>query len=386
MKVALLGLTHPHSGILLSTLENLPEITSICLWDPEAAVVAQPTLPASRKVVQITSDLEKILAQPDLVFALVCLRSDQTAAIAHRVVAAGKHLLVEKPGGLTTAEIIGVQHAAQKAGVIASVLYPRRAHPCVIAARRLIQAGTLGPLLTLEARFLTTQVKFRTPSSWLFRRSQAGGGILLWLGCHCLDLLHYIPDDEIIEVGALLATRSGEAIDVEDTAALTLKFRSGAIGTFHAGYTLAYSGEGYVNLAGYDSYLGFNGRAGRVVWPDLNPRLHIECPPAAGQSPVREEKFSLPPSSSYGGASGEDFFRQFINAVLGRGIPPTTLADAVRTARILDAAEASAHQGRFVAVASAQPIQTAGHDATPPRLLDELTTYRTSHGSQQRPS
>jgi len=71
---------------------------------------------------------------------------------------------------------------------------------------------------------------------------------------------------------------------------------------------------------------------------------------------------------------------------LGRGIPPTTLADAVRTARILDAAEASAHQGRFVAVASAQPIQTAGHDATPPRLLDELTTYRTSHASQQRPS
>ena len=95
MKVALLGLTHPHSGILLSTLENLPEITSICLWDPEVAVVTKPTLPASRKVTQITSDLEKILAQPDLIFALVCIRSDQTAAIAHRVVAAGKHLLVE---------------------------------------------------------------------------------------------------------------------------------------------------------------------------------------------------------------------------------------------------------------------------------------------------
>ncbi len=172
--------------------------------------------------------------------------------------------------GITSAEIRSLQNAAAQAGVVASVLYPRRAHPCMVGARQLVQSGALGGLLTLESlRFLTTQVKYRHPDSWLFRRSQAGGGMLLWLGCHCLDLLQHVSGEEITEVGALLATRSGAPIDVDDTVALALRFSSGALGTFHAGYTLAYSGEGYVNHTGNDSYLGFNGRTGRIVWPDL---------------------------------------------------------------------------------------------------------------------
>ena len=372
MKAALLGLTHPHSGILLTTLENLPEITSVCLWDADPAVAVKPTLPASRKALPPTTDLDAVLAQPDLAFAIVCLRNDQAAAVSRQVIAAGKHLLVEKPVGLTSAEITGLQEAADRAGIVASVLYPRRAHPCVVAARRLAQSGALGPLLTLESRFLATQVRFRHPTSWLFRREQAGGGILLWLGCHCLDLLQYVPDDEITAVGAMLATRSGEAIDVEDTAALTLKFRSGAVGTFHAGYTLAYSGEGYVNLAGYDSYLGFNGRTGRVVWPDLNPRLLIESPPAPGQSPAREETFPLPSSTSYGGSGGEDFFRQFFSAIQGRGVPPTTLADAARTARIIEAAEESSRSGRLVGIESSLPAASTARFHVPPLGLDEV--------------
>jgi len=222
----------------------------------------------------------------------------------------------------------------------------------MVAARALAQSGALGGLLSAECRFLTTQVKFRQPDSWLFRRSQAGGGMLLWLGCHCLDLLQHVSGDEIAEVGGLLATRSGEAIDVDDTVALALKFRSGAIGTFHAGYALAYSGAGYVNLAGYDSYLGFNGRTGRIVWPDLKPRLQIESPPVAGQSPAREQNFDVPASTSYGGAGGEDFFRQFFAATQGRGNSPTTLADALRTARVIEAAEESSRTGRFVQVAT----------------------------------
>lgn len=371
MKAALLGLSHPHAGILLTTLENLPEITSVLLWDADPAVAAQPVLPASRKASPATTDLEAVLAQPDLVFAIVCLRTDLTAAVSQRVIAAGKHLLSEKPAGLTSSEIGALQAAATRAGVVASVLYTRRAHPCVVAARRLAQAGALGSLLTLEARFLTTQVRFRNPASWLFRRGQSGGGILLWLGCHCLDLLQYVSDDEITAVGALLATRSGEAIDVEDLAMLALRFRSGAIGTFHAGYTLAYSGQGYVNLAGYDSYLGFNGRTGRVVWPDLNPRLLVESPPAAGQSPAREETFTLPASTSYGGSGGEDFFRQFISALQGRGAPPTTLGDAVRTARIIEAAEESARSGRFVGIEPAAPAAWSGQFHVPPLGLHE---------------
>ena len=363
MKAALLGLSHPHSGILLTTLENLPEVTSVCLWDPDAVALAHPNLPPARKVSHVSTNLDAVLAQRDLVFAILCVRHDQAAALARRILAAGKHLVAEKPAGLNSAEIVVVRGAAASAGVVASVLYPRRFHPCVIAAKSLMRSGVIGPLFSAECRFLATQIKFRDPQSWLFRRDQAGGGILLWLGCHCLDLLHHVTGDAIVEVGAAIAIRSGETIDVEDTAALTLKFRSGAIGTFHAGYTLAFSGQGYLNAAGYDSYLGFNGRSGRIVWPYLEPRLLVEHAREDGTAPMREEGFATVPSTSYGGGAGEEFFRRFIAAIQGEGLPPTTMDDAIRTARIIEAAEESSSSGRIIRIT---PPDSSN---PPPRIL-----------------
>ena len=69
---------------------------------------------------------------------------------------------------------LGVAQDATRVGMIASVLYTRRFHPCVVAARTLAQSGSIGPLLTAECRFLTTQVKFRHPESWLFNAATRG--------------------------------------------------------------------------------------------------------------------------------------------------------------------------------------------------------------------
>ncbi|HQY06838.1 MAG TPA: Gfo/Idh/MocA family oxidoreductase [Lacunisphaera sp.] len=350
MRVALLGLSHPHSDILLTTFGNMPEITSVVLWDADALLVANTKLAQRPKVTLATANLDQALSQPDLQFALVCVRHDQADAVALRVIAAGIHLLSEKPVALTSTDILSIQEAAARRGVVASVLYGRRAHPCMVVARKMLREGAIGKLTSLETRFLTTQVRFRNPKHWLFHREHSGGGILLWLGCHCLDLLHHVTNDEITEVSGFLATQSGESINVEDTATLALRFRSGALGTFHASYSLAFSGQGYVNTKGYDSYLGFNGRDGRIVWPSLDPLLQIEAPPQPGQAAIRQQTFTLPESKSYGGAPGEVFIRWFIAATQGRAAPPATLADALRTARVIEAAELSSQTGRAVKV------------------------------------
>lgn len=345
---ALLGLTHPHSGKLLATLNNLAEVGGIYLWENEPGAAQRLDIPPSRKVRLVTADLDAVLGRPEIDFAIVCVQTDQAAALARRVIAAGKHLLAEKPVGLDAAEIRGVMRAATRAGVQAGVLYINRLHPVIGEARRLVQAGVIGPLLSCEARLLTTQVRFRDPDSWLFRRRHAGGGILTWLGCHYLDLLWHVSGDPITAVAACEARRSGEKIDVEDSAALALQFRSGAVGTFHAGYALAHSGGGYLNSQGYDAYLACNGRDGRVVWPDINvPLLHIERP---GRPAVREVRFRLRSSTSYGGTRGETFVRQFLAALRGAGQVPATLADALRTAEVLEAVHRSARTGRLTRV------------------------------------
>lgn len=342
MNASLLGLHHPHSSALLSALENLGEVRQICLWDRDPRSAARNAgLPRSRKATAITADLDGALSKCD--FAIVAMRHHEAAAIARRVLAAGKHLLAEKPVGVTADEIRPLQRLAERSGLVASVLYPRRVHPCALALRR--HAAEAGQLFSLEGRFLATQVRFRDPASWLFRRRESGGGILLWLGCHYLDLLQHVSGDEITGVAARMAIRSGERIDVEDTAVLALEFRSGAIGTFHAGYTLAFSGEGYLNADGYDAYLAINGRAGRIVWPGVAPRLDIELPSVRGT-----QRFRMRKSTSYAGAAGEEFIRRFLLAVRGRGEPPATLADAWRTARIIEAAAASSVNGRFMSL------------------------------------
>ena len=116
-------------------------------------------------------------------------------------------------------------------------------------------------------------------------------------------------------------------------------------------------------MAGYDSYLAFNGREGRIVWPDLTPRLQIESRAPAGASPARDEVFAMPPSTSYGGMVGDLFFRRFFAAMGGAGRPPTTLADAVRTARLIEAAEQSAREGRLVRIAPPGGTLAAGGTA-----------------------
>ena len=71
--------------------------------------------------------------------------------------------------------------------------------------------------------------------------------------------------DRISEVSAIVATRSGESIDVEDTASLSLRFRSGAVGSLHAGYMLPFSGLGYMGPS-YDTHIAIRGTKGNIVW------------------------------------------------------------------------------------------------------------------------
>jgi predicted dehydrogenase len=208
-------------------------------------------------------------------------------------------------------------------------------------------------LISVEVRLLTTQVQFRDPRHWLFDKSVAGGGILSWLGCHYIDMIRHVTQDEIVAVSATVATRSGEAIDVEDIAALSLGLQSGAIGSLHAGYTLALSGSGYHNPSGYDTYFGLNGRLGRMSWSSSGraDRLVVETThPAWAGAPQREFDFALAASPAYGGVYGEEFLRAFIRAARKEGATPASGRDAFQVARVIDAAYESDRSGRRVEI------------------------------------
>ena len=353
MKAALLGLEHPHSLAHLRTLQVLPEVTGIYLWDENAEALAEVEQSQGEKVTGTTTDLSALLAQDDIFFVIAALRNDLGPAIFKQVLAAGKHLMAEKPIGRTAADTRQVIDAAATAGLQLGVCYQNRRNPVIEQARSLIAAGIIGPLVSVEMRMLTTQVQFRNPEHWLFRQDTAGGGILSWLGCHYIDLARYVTQDEITSVAGNVATRSGKAIDVEDIATLSFQFESGAVGSLHAGYTLALSGGGYHNKTGYDVYVGFNGRLGRIYWSATGAPTQFQVEsvhPSWAAAPQRTFDFTVGQSPAYGGVSGETFIRDFIRAAQGQGTVPAAGQDALQVARVVDAAYESSRTGMRVEI------------------------------------
>jgi predicted dehydrogenase len=351
MKAALLGIEHPHSLAHLSTLQQLPEVKQILLWDENEQALHEALETRGEKVEKVYTDVETLLADPDLFFVIAALRNDISPDIFIRALEAGKHVMAEKPIGRAATDTARVVATAERAGLKLGVCYQNRWLPLIRDMRAFVRQGLVGPLMSVEIRLLTTQVQFRNPKLWLFSKAQAGGGILSWLGCHYIDLMRYVTGDEIVSVSAQVATRSGEDIDVEDVAALALRFRSGAVGSLHAGYTLAMSGSGYFNKSGYDIYVGLNGRAGRLHWSTSGKptQLYVETThPDWAAAPRREFTYELADSPAYGGVAGEEFIRDFIRAARGDGPLPASGQDALQVARVVDAAYESSRTGRQV--------------------------------------
>jgi predicted dehydrogenase len=354
LHAALLGIEHPHSLAHMRTLQALPEVEAIYLWDENREALDAAVQAQGAKVAGTYTDLAELLAKDEIFFVIAAIRNDLGPEIFIQTLEAGKHLMAEKPIGRTAADTQRVIDVADARGLKLGVCYQNRNNPVIQEARRLVHAGAIGELMSIEFRLLTTQVQFRNPRHWLFDHTKSGGGILSWLGCHYLDMMHYISGDEVVAVSAEVATRSGEAIDVEDVATLSLRFRSGAVGSFHAGYTLALSGSGYHNSSGYDTYAGFNGRGGRVYWnaPGGPTKLSLESThPDHRAAPWHTSEYTLATSPAYGGVAGEAFIRRFIEAAQGDGEPMATGHDALRIARIIDAAYEASRTGRRVEIA-----------------------------------
>ena len=347
---ALLGLTHPHARHHLRTLQLCDRVSRIVLWDDDASAI--DALPADGRagVSAAGTDLATLLGAEAPRFAVCNLRNDRNPDGCLACIEAGVHVLSEKPVATSALGVQRVVAAAARAHLVLGVLYVNRFQPAVREARRLVRDGVLGRITACEARLVTSQVRFRDPGHWLFDRASAGGGILSWLGCHHLDLMRYVTGDEITDVSAMTATLGGEAIDVEDVAALALRFRGGALGSLQAGYQLPRSAAGY-SAASYDSYFAVRGDMGHLWWnPTARPlRLHVESVVPDWRGGQRRTHVYEPDASeAYGGDAGGAFLEAFIDATLGHAAPPATGADALAIARIVEAAYRASDTGRHV--------------------------------------
>jgi predicted dehydrogenase len=227
-----------------------PRLAAICGRDGAATRAAAGRLGWAAA----ETDWRALIARDDVQLVDIVAPGNLHAPIAIAALQAGKHVLCEKPLANTLAEAEAMAAAADAAfpqGARAMVGFNYRRVPAIALARRLVEAGRIGPVRHVRAVYLQDWlVDPDSPLTWRMQVEQAGSGALGDLGAHIVDLAQFLTGDEIVGVSALSATfidrrplpggsGDGDAggtgrVTVDDAVVFSARFGSGALGSFEA--------------------------------------------------------------------------------------------------------------------------------------------------------
>ncbi len=151
--------------------------------------------------------------------AVVATTNANLSVVAARAIAAGKHVLVEKPAGISVPEIERLAALARDRRVTVKVGFNHRFHPAMLETRRLVDEGKLGPLMFMRVRY-GHGGRVGYESEWRARPELSGGGELIDQGVHVLDLIHWFFGP--LPLQSSFVTTSFWNMEVDDNAVLTV--------------------------------------------------------------------------------------------------------------------------------------------------------------------
>jgi 1,5-anhydro-D-fructose reductase (1,5-anhydro-D-mannitol-forming) len=197
---------------------------------------------------------EDLLADPEVSAVYVATPPDVHMQQAMAALRAGKHVLCEKPMGLTLQECDRMIETAREAPGQLMIAYYRRKYPAVVKIKELIDQGAIGRLTKIRTEVADFYKAPQTGSlPWRCDPGVAGGGFLWDVGCHRVDLMVHLAG-EVAEVSAFLDTVAFD-MPVEDSASLLMRFKNGAQGT----------GIYHWNVQGGGDAIEIGGMRGRIL-------------------------------------------------------------------------------------------------------------------------
>jgi predicted dehydrogenase len=180
---------------------------------------------------RITDDYREAIADAHLAAADICLPHDLHAPVSIDCLAAGKHVLVEKPIAATLEEAESMIETAQSAGRVLMVAENEVYSPLYRKVRDLVSEGLIGkPALVQLTRGAYATEDYKRNRPWFLDAKRAAGGMMMSGGIHDIEKLRMIIG-EITAVQALMAPRRCPEMGADDTAIAVLRFENGAVGT-----------------------------------------------------------------------------------------------------------------------------------------------------------
>ena len=269
------------------------------------------------------TDYQTVLADPRVTAVIISTLNASLAPITLAAVRAGKHVLVEKPGALNVGELRTVQAAAREAGVRVRLGYNHRYHPALQKARALIDAGLLGPLMFLRARYGHGGRK-GYDREWRADPALSGGGELIDQGVHLIDLAGWFLGDFPTIEGH--ATTSYWDMKVDDNAFLSLRTAAGQTAWLHVSCTE------WKNLFSLEIY----GRHGKIAIDGLGGSYGIERLTLYQMRP----EMGPPDTTAWEYPRGDDSWaletRAFVDDIRLARDPQPGLAEGIRVLEVVE--------------------------------------------------
>ena len=340
----------------MTLFENCPRTEVVAAFDKDKALVG-----GFCRDFSITgyTDLDELLANEKIDIAAVFLPHCDCADAAIKCADRGIHLLVEKPIAKTVDEVRRVAEAAKKNKVKITTGYCWRYHPVVKAMKECIEQGSIGSVVSVEARLAAGKVEryIKGNAEWMLEKAKSGGGPMYNLGVHWIDLLCYLLTDNIEEVCAV-NTRTSDKYDIEDSSVALLKFGKGAVGILSTSYIVP---DCFPN--GRDLYIGIKGTKGVLSYSPKYEgeqgsstsglsdilELYSDSENTSGSS-ARKFVFDLDKVSGYSGYMGKAYVDGFVNSIIEDKEPFITIHQAIDVLNVVEAIYESDRRRNWVKV------------------------------------
>ena len=230
------GVIGTHHGRVIAELGDQLELVAVVDPVPERAQRL-----AAERGGRVFASLADALAAVELDVVVVCTPTGAHGPVAIEALAAGKHVIIEKPAEVTLDRIDEIIAAQQAAGTLVTVISQHRFDPATEITLAAVDRGDLGRITSGVASIDWWRGQsYYDSGDWRGTWDLDGGGALMNQGVHTVDLL-VAALGRPVEVFAYTGTLAHERIEVEDVCAGVVKFESGALGVLH-GTTAAYPG------------------------------------------------------------------------------------------------------------------------------------------------
>ncbi|YCK81297.1 Gfo/Idh/MocA family oxidoreductase [Arthrobacter sp. D3-18] len=371
---AFMGKAHSNAWRNVASFFDVPAFEQKVLVGRDAGAVAEAA--AKYGWAESATDWRSVIERDDIHIVDICAPGWMHAEIATAALAAGKHVLVEKPLANTIAEaeaMTAAAIAARSRGVQSMIGFNYRRVPALALARELIAEGRLGTIRHVRAAYLQDWLSDAdSPMTWRLRKETAGSGALGDIASHAIDQVLYLLGDAVTEVSGRLHTfvdrRPGvngpEDVTVDDAAWATLTLASGAI----ASVEVSRVATGQKNSLKLEIY----GDKGTILF-DLEALNELGFLDAT--APVREQGFRRilvnEPEHPYleawwpqGHIIGWEHtfthqIRDFLTAIASGKAPSPSFEEGLNVQHILAAVEESAAAKSSLIQLHANPIEGA---------------------------